>query len=208
MGRIGKLLSFLRVTRNNAKQSDVKINPSSGDNITCDHFSDAGDDSYPLITDYVVTIDIPRSGGQSVVGYIDPLTTKKAQKGDKRIYARDSSGQDIVEVWLKNDGTIITSNSNGNIELKPNGDIDINGVNVTINASTKFTVNSPVSEFSDIVNVLGLLSANSFSGLLGSSMTTNVNIETTQDVTADGTSLNTHKHDGVTTGGDNTGEPI
>ena len=211
MGRIGKILSFIRTVTNNANSSNVKINTGGGYNLTCEHYADAGDDSFPLQSDYVATIVIPRSGSHSAIGYLDPKNERKANVGDKRIYARDSNGDTIAEVWLKNDGTIITSNSNGNIELKPdgtitntnaggstelkpNGDYTINGTNVIINASTKFTVNSPESEFSAIVNSLGKFSALLFGGLGTNPMTTNVNLETSADVKAGSISLLNHTH--------------
>ena len=131
MGRIAKLLSFVRVTRNDAKISDVKIDPGGGSNITAEHFAPAGDDSFPLKTDYVVTNDIPRAGGEAVVGYVDPINTPKANKGDKRIYARDANtGAAVIELWLKNDGSGILSNANGSLELQANGDFLINGVKI------------------------------------------------------------------------------
>jgi len=73
--------------------------------------------------------------------------------------------------------------------------------NFTINATSKFTVNSPLSEFSDNVNVIGLLSASAFSGLNGGNMTTNVNINTTgnvvaNDLTASGKSFLNHTNNG------------
>lgn len=83
----------------------------------------------------------------------------------------------------------------------------INSSNTTINASSKFTVNAPVSEFSEIVNSLGLLSAVNYSGLGGAAMTTNVNLETSADVKASGVSLNSHTHSGVVAGSGNTGGP-
>ena len=121
MGRIALVKSFLRVIRRGANVSDVKLDPGGGPNITSEHFASAGDDSYPLPTDYAVTNDIPQTGGEVVVGYVDPLNTPKAESGDKRIYARDSSGTVIVEVWLKNDGTAIVSNDNGSVKLRPDG---------------------------------------------------------------------------------------
>jgi hypothetical protein len=121
VGRIATLLSFVRTLRHGANVSDVKINPGGGPNITAEHFAPAGDDAHPLTTDYVITNEIPRQGGEVVVGYIDPKNTPKAQPGDKRIYARDSSGAVIVEVWLKNDGTALITNANGSVTLRPDG---------------------------------------------------------------------------------------
>lgn len=136
MGRIAKLLSFVRVTRNDAKISDVKIDPGGGSNITAEHFAPAGDDSFPLKTDYVVTNDIPRAGGEAAIGYVDPINTPKAQPGDKRIYARDANtGAVVVEIWLKNDGTAIISNYNGSNMLRPDGGSIITTPNSTFDAA-------------------------------------------------------------------------
>ena len=124
MGRVAKVLSFLRVTSNGAKVSDVKIDSGGGANITAEHFAPVGDDSFPLTTDYALSVSTRRSGGEAVVGYVDPINTPKAEEGDKRIYARDpSDGSVVVEVWLKNDGTATTDNANGSMTLSPNGSI-------------------------------------------------------------------------------------
>lgn len=122
MGRIARLLSFVRLTRNDAKVSDVKVNPGGGPNITAEHFADAGDDAHPLITDYVALNTDSGSGRETAIGYLDPINEPKAQPGDKRIYGRDAeSGAVVVEVWLKNDGTAIVSNDNGSVTLRPDG---------------------------------------------------------------------------------------
>ena len=122
MGRIAKILSFIRTERNTAKVSDVKMDPGGGANITGQHFAPAGDDSHPLPDDYVASMKVPRTGSEVVVGYLDPNADQKAQPGDKRIYARDpNDGTVIVEIWLKNDGTALITNENGSAELKPDG---------------------------------------------------------------------------------------
>lgn len=122
MGWINKVLAFTRVTRNDAKISDVKIDPGGGPVITAEHYGPAGDDAHPLTTDYVLAVGTPRTGGAAVAGYIDPINTPKAQPGDKRIYARDSdTGATVVEVWLKNDGTATVFNASGSITLRPDG---------------------------------------------------------------------------------------
>lgn len=122
MGRIARLLSFVRLTRNDANVSDVKVNPGGGPNITAEHFADAGDDSHPLITDYVALNEDSGSGRETAIGYLDPLNEPKAQPGEKRIYGRDAdSGAVVVEVWLKNDGTAVVSNDNGSVTLRPDG---------------------------------------------------------------------------------------
>lgn len=101
---------------------DVKTDPGGGANITAQHFSDPGDDSHPLTTDYAALIDVEGTGREAAVGYLDPINEPKAQPGDKRIYARDAaSGAVVVEVWLQNNGTGTMSNANGSVVLLPDG---------------------------------------------------------------------------------------
>ena len=129
MGRIAKLLSFVRSSKNNAKVSDVKVDPGGGANITAEHFSPAGDDSSPLPGDYVALNSDSGAGRYTAIGYIDPLNDPKSNAGDKRIYARDeSTGVVVAEFWLKNTGEISCSNGNGYFALAENGDFIANGV--------------------------------------------------------------------------------
>ena len=121
MGRIAAILSFSRVEQSGVKTSNVKIDTGGGYDITAQHYSASGDDSFPLETDFVAISSIPRRGGAIATGYLDPLNTPKAQKGDKRIYARDSSGVTVAEVWLKNDGSVLVENDNGSTLLRPDG---------------------------------------------------------------------------------------
>ena len=157
-------------------------------NITAEHYADAGDDSFPLTTDYAVLAEIPGTGRYVVVGYVDPVNAPKGFEGDKRIYARDpNTGLSVVETWLKSDGTAVTenangshtlnpdgsqkgTNSNGSFELKANGDFDINGFIIKANGDAIGT---------------GSIAAPS--------------------MVVDGKELDDHTHSGVTTGPSNTG---
>ena len=121
MGRIAKLLSFVRLTRNEAKVNDVKVDPGGGPNVTAEHFAAAGDDSHPLPGDYVALNTDSGSGRESAIGYLDPINGPKAQPGDKRIYARNENGVVIVEIWLKNTGEATILNGNGSVTLRPDG---------------------------------------------------------------------------------------
>lgn len=129
MGLVARVLSFIRVTRNGAKISDVKVNPSGGDNITAEHYADAGDDSHPLPTDYVHTEPQAGTGRASALGYADPINTPKAAAGEKRIYGRDASGVAVNEVWLKADGTVLSENAACSFILEPDGEIRGNNAN-------------------------------------------------------------------------------
>lgn len=131
MGRIVTITNFERAMReNDSRVSDVTFDHGGGANLTGEHFSSPGDDSYPRLTDYAFIVHNSRQGGYSIVGYADAINTPKALIGDKRIYSRDASGAGIGEVWLKADGSILVNNPNGSIELKADGSADINGVTI------------------------------------------------------------------------------
>lgn len=132
MGRIAKLLSFVRVIRNSVKLSDVKVDTGGNIPTTGEHFAPPGDDSFPLPTDYVFMGGNSRTGGESALGYVDPINDPVAQEGDKRIYARDpATGLAVVEWWLKSDGSGVMSNASGSIALQASGNVVINGVTIT-----------------------------------------------------------------------------
>lgn len=145
MGRIGQVLSFLKITRGDAKTYDAKVNLAPNINVTVDHFTSAGDDSIPMSSDYCALIARRDEGRFSSVGYIDPKNQQKSNIGDKRIYARDSNGDEIIELWLKNDGSAILSNGIGSIQLLANGTVNINGVTIDTsgNISTPASINTP-----------------------------------------------------------------
>lgn len=149
MGMIAKVLSFTRVVRNNAKISDVKVDSGGGANITSEHFSSAGDDAYPLSSDYVIIADRLGSGRKDAIGYADPINAPKANAGDKRIYSRNAStGVLAAEIWLKNDKSIVVENSLGTIELKNDGSIDMNGVTIDILGNMHVPLNLTVGPLS------------------------------------------------------------
>ena len=89
MGRIAKLLSFVRVTRHGIPVSDVKVDPGGGAIVTLENFSPIGDDAHPLPGDYVYGGSVEGTGRESILGYVDPLNEPTSQPGDKRIYASD-----------------------------------------------------------------------------------------------------------------------
>lgn len=109
--------------RHDTKISDVEVDPGGGALVTPEHFEGAGSDSHPMPGDYVATTKVPRSGGVVAVGYLDPKAPQIAVAGEKMIYARDANGDLIARIHLKNDGTVLVSNVNGSIELKPDGEI-------------------------------------------------------------------------------------
>jgi hypothetical protein len=145
MGRIVSVENFARALRQGNNISDVIVDSGGGENVTSEHYADAGDDSFPLTTDFAVTVGIQRSGGRVVVGYADVINTPKALSGDKRIYSRDGTGTAIADVWLKSDGSINLTNANGSIVLLANGSVNINGaiIDASGNITSPGTVSAP-----------------------------------------------------------------
>lgn len=158
MGRLGRLLSFLRTTRKDLPISDVKFDAGGGYNLTSEHFAPAGDDAHPLPSDFVAFLPIMATGRGVVVGYADPAAQQLAEPGEKRIYARDGDGVDVVHLWLKADGSAVLDNSvgsvtlgadgsiagangNGSFELEAAGNFVVNGVTI----DTDGNITSPAS---------------------------------------------------------------
>lgn len=130
MGRLGKILSFIRADRNEAKVSDVKADPGGGPNITAEHFAPTGEDAHPLPGDYVATVRAPGTGRETAIGYLDPKNESTAQPGERRTYSREpEEGRRMADHWLKNDGTVVTTNYDAEgavvsvIEQAPDGTI-------------------------------------------------------------------------------------
>ena len=118
MGLITRVLSFIR----GESFSESRVDPGGGDAFRADHFSSCGDDAQPISGDYAATVSVQRTGGQVAVGYVDIGNARKARPGEKRSYARAAGGNQVSEIWLRNDGTVmITSNS----------DVNINGVTIS-----------------------------------------------------------------------------
>lgn len=137
MGRIAKVLEFIRGA---GGKSDTKCDPGGGAVRQAPHAQQPGDDAHPLPGDYAVLVEVPQSGGFAAVGYVDPNNAQTAAPGERRIYARTADGQQVVELWLKADGSARLSNASGHLELQAGGTVDINGF--TIDPSGKAT--SPV----------------------------------------------------------------
>lgn len=131
MGRIARVLNFITTTRNGARIRESEVNPGGGANVTAPHFSSIGDDSHPLPGDYEALVPDSGSGRENGVGYLDPKNQHKAGPGEVRRYARASNGEQVVEVWLKNDGSAIIENENGRFTLHPDGEFNINGARIT-----------------------------------------------------------------------------
>lgn len=223
MGVIGKLLSFVRAPRNGANQSDVKLDTGGGDVLTATHAQGSGDDSFPLPGDYPVSVRIDRSGGLVVVGFVEPDATQAAQAGERRLYARDGNRAEVVQIWLKNDGTLLASNSNGSYELRPDGsqklispggsyELFADGKHRLENANGSYELRANGSQRSENsagyyeLQAGGTVDVNTATIDPGGNITaTSV---TAPSIIVDGKQLKDHKHSGVTPGGGQTGPNV
>lgn len=154
-GIISYLLSFTRTTRRGAPVSVAKVDRGGSDFITAEHFSSPGDDSHPLPDDYAVIVMTPGNSRAVAVGYLDPANEQKAAAGEKRIYARGVDGKEIVDLWLKNDGSAVLQNDKGAFTLSDDGSITgaSPGGSFVLNAAGRFLVNgaeiTPTGDFVD-----------------------------------------------------------
>lgn len=196
MGLVARLLSVLSGSKNDVKYNDVKVDAGGDNNLTVQHFQPSGEDSKPLKNDYVMVVEIPRTGGAVAVGYLDPQNEPQAADGEKRLYSRNANGEPITTLWLKNDGgcTIFNdkgvfelaadgsqkgSNDNGSFELEAGGIFKVNGVSIDTNGN---------------ISVPGDVSVDG-------------GVDAGDDVLAGNISLKGHVHPGVQTGSGTTGGP-
>ena len=122
MGRVAEFLEWLRPARTGAPY-EGKGDPGGGATFAGQSFPPIGEDSQALPGDYFVTVRGPSTGEEIIVGYHDPKLTPRAGPGERRIYSRDSGGNIVAEIHLKDDGVIVL---NG-VEIDPNGNLTAPG---------------------------------------------------------------------------------
>lgn len=173
MGLIAKILSTARVVKNKAKATDVKHNPGGGANLTSELFQPPGFDGMPLAGDYTATVSVQRSGGEAVVGTLDPKAEQLAGPGESRIYSRNSDGEEVAQVHVKADSSIVSSNSKGSTLLAADGSQTLttpNGDNVFgTDGSVLFSNGARLTPDGDFITASGKsLDGHKHTGNLGS----------------------------------------
>ena len=172
-----------------------------------------GEESNPLNGSMVVLLH----GGQAfklAVAGTDGIVPKM-DPGGKRIYSvNPADGTAIAEVALDPDGTLTAENGGVTMTLAPDGTTTVTngGGSFTMSAGGQFTftgsgatMDVPLVQMTGALQVAAGISFGT-GGSADMAGTGNVVI-TSGDVTADGISLKTHVHDGVTSGGDTSGGP-
>lgn len=207
MGRIGKVLSFIRTVINGGQASQTRLTYGEGYNVTSEHWAPPGDDGNPMPGDYVFTVPNGREGGVSTLGYIDTKNAGVAASGERRIYGRDASGAPVCEVWCKKTGDVLSSNDNGSTTLAADGSITgINqaGGSFSLQAGGNFVVNGVTIDLAG--NITTSAAVNSATVVATATVTApTVNAATT--LTAAGKNVGLHQHLAGTPPG-NTGNNI
>ncbi len=124
---------------------EIKGDSGGGDISQVDHFGPAGLDSQPLKGDLVNLVNGPQTGLGVVSGYHDIKGNLEAEPGESRLYARDSSGGVVCDIWLKADGDIVINSINSG------KDVIINGVK--IDSSGNISAPGEVSANSETVPI-------------------------------------------------------
>ena len=121
-----------------------KIQSYANDNSNARVFSPSGVDSRPLDDDVCYTEDSRDIiGGKDILGYADPSNEPVSEKGECRIYARDTEGLIVGSLHLKNDGKLeININADADLNIGNNATINISG-NTNIVSTGDMTIESP-----------------------------------------------------------------
>lgn len=151
MGRTAVVLSSAHVVDGGGHGVDVTYDPDGGRNATAPSFTSPGVDALALPGDSVALEDSSGTGCEQATGYADTANAGKAAPGEVRLYARDSSGAVVLELWLKGDRSMHVTNGLGSFEMASNGAVTINGV--TIDALGNISTPGDVTALSDSVPV-------------------------------------------------------
>lgn len=135
MSGAGGTVNEYRLEGDDGPETDLDL--GGGDTATADHVGPVGDDSPPLDGDFVVAVELDgETETLAAVGYSDD-TTKTAEPGEKRIYARDSDGALTAEIHIKGDGSVnITQVSGSTIVIASDGKITATAGTIDLKAST------------------------------------------------------------------------
>jgi len=197
-GIVGRVLQILKITKRGATVPEIKAEVRKGQIKRMERFNPPGDDSNPLPDDLVFSVSRPETGIWAALGYIDQDNAPVALAGEKRFYARDTSGNIKSTIWMQNDGKVTIWNDNAMVTIAADG-------KVTIDSSVNTEINSAATVINNNVTINGTLQVN------GSAQATGT-VTGDTDVLTGATSLKNHTHpQGIDSGLDtqaNTGAPL
>lgn len=135
MGGLGSSVDAYRAEGDTGAEVDVDLGGKDGG--TSDYYASPGEDSPPLPGDDVILVALDDDDDESsetlaAVGYSDP-TDRVAAGGEKRTYARDSSGEVTAEIHMRGDGSVTIQRSAGSaIIIGSDGAVTIDAGSGTI----------------------------------------------------------------------------
>lgn len=134
MGRIGKVIkSYIDKLSGSSTNAQVaSVEEFAGDQRTVQVFGPCNEDFAPPENCKTVNIPLGRGRGFLVsVAYHNQQIAPVAIHGERRIYSTNQAGDAVMaEIFLKQDGTILVQNDNGNIELQPSGLVKANDAKI------------------------------------------------------------------------------
>lgn len=102
MGLIARILDSFK---GKDGEPSAKVAIFKGDNITARIFNPPGVDARPLDDDICFTEDSEDTeGGKDILGFIDPKNEPVAEKGEYRVYTRDSDGNIVGSIHIDKTG--------------------------------------------------------------------------------------------------------
>lgn len=133
MGQQGEVIGFDRRVEEGAQVAFTKVDAGGGDVEEAQHLDSPGEDTQPLPGDFCSFEALGKSGTKHATGYHDAKTEQKAGPGEHRTYARDSSGNTVVEMWLQSGKLHIeVFKQDVPIEIKTPGPVVIDSPDVSI----------------------------------------------------------------------------
>jgi hypothetical protein len=145
VGRVAEVIDSTRVEDEGAKLTEVTIDGGGGNNFTAQLSLPPGEDSLPLDGDYAFIDESDDATETYAAGFFDPKLEPKAEKGEKRLFARSALGVVVGEVFFKRDGTVTIKNQGGTWEMAPNGDVTLSGNLKVLGEVTAKAESAPVN---------------------------------------------------------------
>jgi hypothetical protein len=128
MGRLGEITRIERTDIDGDKVALLTVDFGGGDVITAPYIPQPQDDGLPIEGDTALVVELEGDPGEYMaLAVLDVTFDGVAGKGERVIRSRDGDGATIATVWLKADGAVKIDNDSGYIELKADGQANING---------------------------------------------------------------------------------
>ena len=107
-----------------------------------------------------MTVNVQRTGGQVVVGFIDPRQEQTAEPGEHRQYARNAGGEQVVQLHLKADGSATLDNADGSVTLNADGSVVLTtphgANNFATDGSVAFSNGASIDTAGDVLTAAGI----------------------------------------------------